>query len=98
MDSAVKTERLAEVHASATTHELARSRTDEGSTGLKVEWTDEIVNAEALKATLGPLRDCFTLDAINAAIRKFRMAEVAAGRDPVLPGVKFTKGFTGNVR
>lgn len=101
MGQAVKREALAEAYgevAAGPITDLARTQTAEGTTGLRSSWTFEIVNPADLKATLGPLRDCFTVDAVEAALRKFIRAEVDAGRDPVLPGVRFAKELKGNVR
>lgn len=102
MGEAIKEEKSAgrlERLAGGSATELARQEVAEGvTTGLRFSWAFTITDPAALKATLGPLRDSFTLDAIHAAIRKFAAVARQEERTPELAGVTFEREYTGNVR
>lgn len=101
MEGAVRAEGFARTHervAAGPIHDLARTRSEAGTTTVRTSWGFVIHDPAALKATLGPLRDCFTVPTIEAALRSFIRQEVAAGRDPALAGVNFQKEYAGAVR
>lgn len=78
LDQGVRAEAKAEAIAAVATgpvQDVARTRTGSSVTGLRAVPGFEIVDRAALKATLGPLCDSFTMDAVMAAIRKFRIDE-----------------------
>lgn len=103
-EHAIRSERDAERHearAAGPVNDLARSANAAGTTGLRTDIGYEVVNAEKLRATLGPLGRCFTVLAVEAAIRQY-IAEhkrtATKGTLPVLAGVAFSNVEKSNVR
>lgn len=83
MDQAVKSEKFAEkfeARATGAVQDLARTRSAAGVAGLRAVPGFEIADRDALKATMGPLGNCFTADAVMAAVRKFRTDGEAYGK------------------
>lgn len=75
MDAGLKSEVIAEsleARAQGPVQDLARVRTAVATSGLRAQPGFEIVDRDALRASLGPLGHAFTADAVMAAIRKFR--------------------------
>lgn len=102
MDYAVGQEAQAvalEAQAQGPTADLVRTRTGSGLVSSRLgPWQIEFVDREAFKATLGPLRDSFTQEAVEKACRTYAVSETAAGREPVLPGVRLWREELANVR
>ena len=117
IDEAVKTEQIAEkleARAEGPVQELARQRTDQGVVGLRGSNSFEIVDINALYASLGPLGQDISLDAVNQALRGYIARAVKAGRvtvseeligprraiavTPAIPGVDFFVLYSGSVR
>lgn len=102
MDHAIKSEDVADIHdrAATQTHDLGRVQSEAGTIGLKLPWVHEIEDAEALRATLGPLGRSFTLDAVNAAIKAYIRANTSDRQfiGKALPGVRIYQDVRGNVR
>lgn len=101
MGQAVKSEAFAERFertAAGPVTDLARQHTSVGTVGLRGTAAFEITDREALRATLGPLGNHFTQDAVEAAIRKLQASAKTMGVEPALAGVRFYVAHTGSVR
>lgn len=103
LEQAVKSEDIAAVHAkvaSGSINDLARTHTDEGTIGLRSNWTFDREDDDALRATLGPLAGHFTIGAVEAAIRAYITANKVNGEftGKPLPGVRIFNDIKGNVR
>jgi histone H3/H4 len=117
MDQAVKSEQVAQVHedrAEGPVQELARTRSDAGTLGLRGNATFAITDILALRDSLGPLGDHFNAAHIEQAIRSWQAAmmkaqrmkqadEIVGARRALTPetpiaGTTFFIQFAGNVR
>jgi hypothetical protein len=92
MDGAVEAERTAQRFDALSTGsaaDLVRVQTAGGTVSSSSKLKHEVVDQQALRATLGVLADHFALPEIDKAIRAYIAAEKKAGREPKLAGVRF---------
>jgi len=92
MEHAAEADQMADAldnRAAASSADLARTRTAEGTASSRGDWAFQITDPAALRATLGKLGDFFTAAQLEQAIRSFKAAEKKADRKPELAGVHF---------
>lgn len=92
MDGAVEAERTAQkldALSTGSAADLVRTQTAGGTVSSSSKLKHEVVDQQALRATLGVLADHFALPEIDKAIRAYIAAEKKAGREPKLAGVRF---------
>ncbi|HKT53614.1 MAG TPA: hypothetical protein VJP88_04135 [Caulobacteraceae bacterium] len=85
IDQAVKSENIANAHAEVARgpiQDLARTRTESATTGLRAVPGFEVVDPAALRASLGPLGQYLSADHIGMAIRKYRAEGEQFGKWP----------------
>lgn len=102
MDSAVDSEetarKLDQIATGSSAAELVRTHTSAGTVTSATSAAFEIVDAQALRATLGVLADHFGLPEIEKAVRAYMKAELKASRAPTLAGVRFFNDSKARVR
>lgn len=101
LDTAVDAQRMAErLDATATGRaaDLVRTQTAAGAVTSATTLAFEVEDAPALRLSLGALGDYFDQPSIDKAIRAYMKAAKLAGREPVVPGVRFFAESRARVR
>jgi len=92
MEKAVDSQRMAEQldrQSTGRAADLVRTRTEGGTLSSSSKTDFEIIDAGALRGTLGPLADYLGQDAIDKAIRAYVKAQKLAAKPLFIVGVRF---------
>lgn len=101
MDTAVDAERTAQkldAVATGTAADLVRTHTSAGTVTSATTMVHEVMDGEALRASLGTLGFYLDQPSIDKAIRSYMKAQKLAGRAPAVPGVRFYADSRARVR